>query len=460
MKPRIREWATDTAGYAKVRRLGFAVVPEFGGTIHGYCGETLDAILLDLLEWHRKPTMEDMHKAYVGRSRTRKVDQILLVQPYSPHLFRQGQMPGPTILMDVLRKRTTTSDAKELWKKVSKRQATSKDVGEETKWLKKMPLPCRNCSDEDDQRTWLPMTHFTNAYSNEADIWKKIICQGQDLQCLRCIRKDWLLKNPFKKGRATKETFFNAEPLIRCSKCRTLAHHSKFSSTMQDNWVSVADDAPSVICINCERGHCHDKRSEITKLHCDQCSKREGDVPTDWPEGAFFAEDVSNWRLHKTPLKCAACKLEAGQVTSEMENQVCFQCEQTIEMTGPPYGFSPILVRESLEGGKTMRQGSRIYKDRWVCFNCQYPKCKNKECGARPEFAGPSHTCYTSEGEYMCSKCRWPPCECGKERPRKVKYNVENRPVWTCPKCQLSANTVKSLSYLWRYICIIIYSKK
>ena len=96
-KPRIREWTRDKAGYAKVRRLGFAIVPEFGGTIHGYCGETLDAILLDLLEWHRRPTMEDMHKAYVGRSCTRQADHMLLVQPYSPHHFRQGEMPGPTI---------------------------------------------------------------------------------------------------------------------------------------------------------------------------------------------------------------------------------------------------------------------------------------------------------------------------------------------------------------------------
>ena len=125
MKPKIREWARDKAGFAKVRRLGFAIVPEFGGTIHGYCGETLDAILLDLLEWHRKPAMEDMHKAYVGRSRTRQTDHMLLVQPYSPHLFRQGEMPGPTILMDVLRGKTSTDQAKKRWKKVQRRADTS-----------------------------------------------------------------------------------------------------------------------------------------------------------------------------------------------------------------------------------------------------------------------------------------------------------------------------------------------
>ena len=32
---------------------------------------------------------------------------------------------------------------------------------------------------------------------------------------------------------------------------------------------------------------------KVFKLHCDQCARREDDVPTDWPEGAFFAQDVS-----------------------------------------------------------------------------------------------------------------------------------------------------------------------
>ena len=154
-------------------------------------------------------------------------------------------------------------------------------------------------------------------------------------------------------------------------------------------------------------------------MHCDQCARRGDDVPTDWPEGAFFTEDVSNWRVHKTPLKCAACKLDAGEIATEILTQLCQRCEKTVELKGPPHGFSPILVCEFLEGGKTV-QGSRIFKDRWRCFNCQYPRCTVSTCKARPEFAGPSHTCYTKDGEYMCPSCRYPPCTgCGKERPKK-----------------------------------------
>ena len=86
-------------------------------------------------------------------------------------------MPGPTILMDVLRGKTSTSEAKHRWRK-AQRKPDTKDDGVEAKWLKKMPLPCRNCSDEDDQSTWFPMTHFSNAYTGEAELWENVVRLG------------------------------------------------------------------------------------------------------------------------------------------------------------------------------------------------------------------------------------------------------------------------------------------
>ena len=39
----------------------------------------------------------------------------------------------------------------------------------------------------------------------------------------------------------------------------------------------------------------------------------------------------------------------------------------------------------------------------------------------------------------MCPTCRYPPCtRCKKDRPRKAKYSVERKEVWTCPSCQLA----------------------
>ena len=196
--------------------------------MHAYCGTTLNAAQSDLLDWHRRPSMEDMQKAYVGRSRTRRAHHMLLVQAYSPHLFRQGRLPGPTELMKVLRRTSSTAEAKKAWEKIEK----VKKSGDEGTWLKKMTLPCRNCSTDEEESTWLPMTTFTTSYNTADELWKHIVSQGQDLQCLRCVRKRWLIQQSQTKGGLDVEAFFRSDPLIRCHRCKVLLHHSKFDEQM------------------------------------------------------------------------------------------------------------------------------------------------------------------------------------------------------------------------------------
>ena len=84
LKPRVVEWARDATKKAKVKRIGFPLVPEFGGTVHACCGATLDASQSDLLDWYMRPSREDMQKAYINESRVGTVNQLLIVQPYSP----------------------------------------------------------------------------------------------------------------------------------------------------------------------------------------------------------------------------------------------------------------------------------------------------------------------------------------------------------------------------------------
>merc|ERR1711953_1335839 len=82
-----------------------------GGTAHAYCGSTLPAALGDFLHWSAKPSLSAMLKAYIIRSRVKEVGDIIIAQPYNPHLFRQGIQPGPQLLLDVLLKRITTQEA-------------------------------------------------------------------------------------------------------------------------------------------------------------------------------------------------------------------------------------------------------------------------------------------------------------------------------------------------------------
>ena len=82
-------------------------------------------------------------------------------------------------------------------------------------------------------------------------------------------------------------------------------------------------------------GHCHEKRDEITELQCAFCH-RDGDVRSAWPESAFQEEDVMEWRLHKTPLKCAACKFEGDLSKKSTSMKACVSCAREVPLRGPP----------------------------------------------------------------------------------------------------------------------------
>ena len=50
----------------------------------------------------------------------RNADGLLLVQPYSPELFRLGDLPGPRLLMEALRGKVTPQQLKKEWRAVEK----------------------------------------------------------------------------------------------------------------------------------------------------------------------------------------------------------------------------------------------------------------------------------------------------------------------------------------------------
>ena len=158
-------------------------MPDVGGTAHAYCGSTLSASLGDLLSWDKKPDLEAMIRAYIIKSRVRELDKLLLVQPYSPHLFRQGALPGPDLLMKVLRGTMTSAEAKQAWKAVENaQQAKPKD-----KWPFAMMLSCRGCTDKNKGEEVLkPLSAFTSKRKVNG-LWEETISKGQDLMCGKCL---------------------------------------------------------------------------------------------------------------------------------------------------------------------------------------------------------------------------------------------------------------------------------
>ena len=97
-------------------------------TAHGYCGSTLEDAKGDLLEWYRPPSMEAMLRAYIIRSRIRLTERFLLIQPYSPMLFAQGTLPGPSLLLKAQKQELDEDQLREAWANVANKEAEQKKL--------------------------------------------------------------------------------------------------------------------------------------------------------------------------------------------------------------------------------------------------------------------------------------------------------------------------------------------
>ena len=74
-------------------------------------GASLAAVIVDCLKVDICSKTTEMLAAYIGLSRVRRKEALLIAEPFSPGLFCHGQPPGPEILMKVLRREITADDA-------------------------------------------------------------------------------------------------------------------------------------------------------------------------------------------------------------------------------------------------------------------------------------------------------------------------------------------------------------
>ena len=113
MKATGKIWKVSEATNIKARRTGFQIVPDFGQTAHSMQGASLASVIVDCLPLDHCPKATDMLAAYIGLSRVRTKEALLIAEAFSPALFVQGQPPGPDILMKVMRREITADDSQQ-----------------------------------------------------------------------------------------------------------------------------------------------------------------------------------------------------------------------------------------------------------------------------------------------------------------------------------------------------------
>ena len=360
-----KEWSLDGKGNVPITRYGFCIVPDFAGTAHFYCGTSLDAALGDLLPWWQAPTKDQALRSYIIRSRVKQNEALLITQPYSPHLFRQGVLPGPDLLQKVLTRRMKPEDAKQAWKQVEQ-ESEEKESGKKTAANKKttnpdkkIRAPCRQCSRDararaddinDKTEVWRPLSAFEFISEGHAKdrLWQDTFALGQDLLCAGC--------RPHTRGRAGK--------LILCDQCEDLKPDHNFTEEMQAAWDQHLDFPM------CCQG-------------CRDAGKTLSEAPMHWCYGAgcgaerreyqFLEETITAvhaGRIDNVEQLCVRCKLIEGKCNKTYDaakRYECSKCHAKKALTE----FSPADLKEWLRDGG----GGKNYF-RWVCYDCRFPLCK------------------------------------------------------------------------------------
>ena len=119
LKPRGVDWALDPPRNENwVKRYGFPLVPDFAATVHFVTGGQLPTLIGDMDAFDVTPTQEDALKGYIIMSRVEYADKTAIAQPFSPALFRQGELRNANLLLEVLREKVLVKDLESAWEEI------------------------------------------------------------------------------------------------------------------------------------------------------------------------------------------------------------------------------------------------------------------------------------------------------------------------------------------------------
>ena len=181
--PNSRPWDVNPATKVKAKRTGFFLVPNFGATAHMLQGSSEDAVVVDCLEAGHASKLADMLAAYVGLTRVKRKEGLLVMQAFSPGLFAHGPPPGPHILMRLLRGEISVDQIDDEFERL---QENSKNASAE-KNLMKMHWECRACKIAGRADFVKPMADFS--VRNEWEFLNHLLPQGAWTRCTRCQRQ-------------------------------------------------------------------------------------------------------------------------------------------------------------------------------------------------------------------------------------------------------------------------------
>ena len=113
-------------------------------------------------------------------SRAEEIEGICIVQPHAPNLFRNGDLPGPDLLLKFQRGVIEQADLEAAWGKQSKKVRKPSAWH----WLNEMPLYWRGCSETAAAEVYKAAKEFPN--HGLQYLWDRVIALGMARFCKQC----------------------------------------------------------------------------------------------------------------------------------------------------------------------------------------------------------------------------------------------------------------------------------
>ena len=82
-------WKVNKRTGVEARRTGFFLIPDFAATAHMVQGKTEDAVFAEATEILQNPMPEEMVTTYVGMSRVKELEKLVVLQPFTPDLQKR-----------------------------------------------------------------------------------------------------------------------------------------------------------------------------------------------------------------------------------------------------------------------------------------------------------------------------------------------------------------------------------
>ena len=182
LKRKSRTWKVNKRTGVEACRAGFSVLPNFGSTAHMIQAATLEAAFVDLQDSSNKASMTSLMTAYVCLSSVKRVQNICVMQPFSPFLFALGNPEGPERLIGMLKGEITDKQAIGEWAKEE-----DIDAEKESAYLMQRKHICVCCYLTGNEEYMLDARD--SGVKVAGDFYEKYMSQGRWTRCLDCMRE-------------------------------------------------------------------------------------------------------------------------------------------------------------------------------------------------------------------------------------------------------------------------------